>query len=122
MAKKKKAVKRPLIPLKYLEAVERGVEFLDMVVGRKKWLRRMKMRDFDIKDPNTCVAGNVFESAYFDGNSDGYNSFMEAVNAIGGDGDKLAGQFGFQADNDKGYQYLQDLWVMKVKQLKARAR
>lgn len=112
----------PLIPAKYVEAVNAGVKFLDMVVGRKKWLGRMNMRKFEIDDPSTCVAGNIFRDAYFKGETNGFESFQSAISALGGNGEKLAYTFGFNAGNEKGMQYLQDLWVMKIKQLKARVR
>lgn len=51
---------------------------------------------------------------------DGYEKFIVAMKTLSG---KLEAteRLGFYAPTDKGFQYLQDLWVMKIKQLKARA-
>lgn len=119
----KKAVKQPRpIPLKYFEAVDNGVKLLDMLVGRKEWLSRMDMSDFDIEDPHTCVAGNVWEETYEF--ASGYRHFTELLGALCGN-DHGAKKFGFVADSDKGMQHLQDIWVRKINNLKraqARAR
>lgn len=117
-AKKKAKVVR--IPAKYFEAVENGIKFLDLVVGRRTWLNRMDMRKFDITDPRTCVAGNVFQEAYFDGADSGYRSFCNAVIALGGNDVKIEMKLGFNAPSSKGMQYLQDIWVRKIKSLKRR--
>lgn len=119
----RKAAKQPRpIPLKYFEAVDNGVKLLDMLVGRKEWLKRMDMSNFDIQDPNTCVAGNVWEENYEF--ASGYRRFTGILDELVGDGSG-AKKFGFVADTDRGMQHLQDLWVHKIKNLKraqARAR
>lgn len=121
---KTKAVKKaPVIPFKYVEAVARGVQFLDLVFGRKGWLRRMNMKNFSIHDGSVCVAGNVFESVWNHGGDStdhGYAKFvslMEELNAK--DNENAAKRFGFITDSEKGMQHLQDLWVMTINKLKA---
>ncbi len=123
-AKKAKAKARalPKIPLKYFVAVEQGTKFLDLILGRKVWLRRMNMRKFNIEQGNVCVAGNVFKDALFDGADDGYDSFLNAINTIGEGGakDSASLRFGFHATTDKGWQYLQDIWVRRITMMKKR--
>ncbi len=118
MAKVKKVM---VFSPKYVAAVEEGVKFLDLVVGRKRWLKNMDLSDFEIQRPSTCVAGNIFKDAMFDGQDDGYNSFLGAVTALGGNEDKTSERFGFVAQSDKGFQQLQDLWVRKITLLKKQA-
>lgn len=117
MAKKKVII----ISKKYVEAVDNGIAFLDMILGRKTWLRRMNMKNFDIKQASVCIAGNVFATALFDDSEDGFNSFVRAINTIGS-GDKIAEKFGFQSNSDRGWQNLQDIWVMKITRMKKAAR
>lgn len=117
---KKSAPRRILIPRKYVEQVERGVKLLDILFGRKVWLRRMKMGTFDITEPEVCVAGNVFKDTNFFG-EDGYDKFIRFLAGIE-HGDTYGVGFGFSSTTDKGFQYLQDLWVMKIKKLKAAAK
>lgn len=124
--KAKKRVVR--IPKKYIDAVNRGVKWLDVTLGRKVWLKRMDMTLFDIEDANVCVAGNVFRDAFIKNNGsfqdaeDGYDRFIEIMEAIGSDGRSKAIEFGFNSDQERGMQYLQDLWVRKIKRLKASAK
>lgn len=116
-AKKKAKVRvMPRIPAKYFEAVANGIAFLDLVLGRKVWLRRMNMRKFKIEQSNACIAGNVFKDALFDNADDGYNSFLEAVNTLGDD--KASERLGFSANSEKGWQYLQDIWVRRINYMK----
>lgn len=124
----KKTVKKKVvhIPHKYVAAVNEGVKFLDMIFGRKEWLRRMDMSSFDITDSYTCVAGNVFRDAMFGGQEAGYDSFIQAIEAMGAGYDvaeKTAARFGFYSKSSRGWGFLQDLWVVKINNLKrAQAR
>lgn len=133
---KKKAVKKrapsgPIIPAAIYGRVERGVKLLDMLIGRKEWLSRMDLKKFDIKDPNTCVAGSVWAECYsfemdgFDTSDSGYDLFCKLLELAGGDG--TAHKFGFNTENhndsdhDTEFQQLQDVWVHTIQQLKKRA-
>lgn len=123
-APKKKAVKKTrsiIIPAKYVRAVEEGVKFLDLMFGRKEWLKRMDMTDFEIENPNTCVAGNVFKDSMFGVNDSGYRSFIDGVRALGVSGFDTAKRFGFDVETTSGGQHLQDLWVRKIKAFKRQA-
>lgn len=115
-----------ILPRKYVEAVNNGVKWLDVTFGRKEWLRRMDMRKFDIVNESTCVAGNVFQDAFIKDknafeNKDGWSRFGELMEAIGVS-DTQGHKFGFNANTDKGKQYLQDIWVRKIKALKVAAK
>lgn len=125
----RRKVKVIRIPKKYIDAVNRGVKWLDVTLGRKVWLKRMDMTLFDIEDSNTCVAGNVFKDVFIKSNSafdtaeDGYDRFIEIMDAVGAkDSRSKAIEFGFNADGERGMQYLQDIWVRKIKRLKASAK
>lgn len=113
-----KRAKRFVFSLRYVAAVEEGVKFLDLVMGRKKWLQKMDMGNFHIDRPSVCVAGNVFQDVMFEGSHSGYESFKAAISAIGGGGNDAAIRFGFNAPSDRGLQQLQDLWVRKITLLK----
>lgn len=104
---------------KYIDAVNLGVKWLDLTLGRKEWLSRMDMSNFDIESGSTCVAGNVFKNSSFGEN--GYEAIENFLNDIGAH-DEHARRFGFAAESDRGWQQLQDLWLMKIKALKAAAR
>ena len=116
-----------LIPRKYVVAVENGVKWLDLTLGRKRWLRRMNLKGFDINSGKACVAGTVFQDAFFkDDNeeygSDGYDRFISFMRLLGAEGAIKDGMhLGFYTDSDQGMQYLQDLWVAKIKKLKRAA-
>lgn len=118
----KKAVKKVVIPMKYYTAVGRGIAFLDLVFGRKEWLQKMDMKDFDIEQPDVCVAGNVFRDAMFVEDSDGYDNFMKAMRMIGQYQDDSGERFGFYSESEKGMQYLQDIWVASINKMKKQAR
>jgi len=108
------------IPKKYLDAVERGIKWLDLTFGRKKWLKRINISDFNINGFNTCVAGNVFEERFFKGEGfgvNGYDRFTSFMIACGAD-DETGTRFGFYSDSDAGMQHLQDIWVAKIRKLK----
>lgn len=118
MKTKKKAAKLVTIPAKYVRQVANGIEWLDVTLGRKGWLNRMKMQKFDITDGTTCVAGNVFAEAM---GGDGWKNFEDAMELLGLKGTKAGARLGFYSDTDKGYQHLQDLWVMAIKKMKKQA-
>jgi hypothetical protein len=123
--KTKSKTKIKPFPLKYIEAVERGVQWLDLMFGRKEWLKRMDMRLFDIKSGSVCVAGNVFRDAFIKNqdafndpsSDDGYGRFVEMMKSMGAP--KADERFGFFSESDTGMQHLQDLWVRKINGLKA---
>lgn len=117
MAKKtaKKVIK---IPAHLIEAVENGIKFLDFMIGRKEWLSRMDMTNFDIESPSTCVAGNVFDNS----NGIGFSNVQEALTALGVDSEKGPKKFGFNANSDKEMQFLQDIWVRRINAMKRAAR
>ncbi len=119
---KKGKVKKIIIPHKYFTAVKEGIKFLDLAVGRKRWLSKMDMTQFEITDPGTCVAGNVFRDAMFGGNDDGYGKFLNLIDELGGYGSDTAIRFGFNSKSDKGMQYLQDIWVRAINRMKKQAR
>lgn len=109
----KKVIK---IPARIFKQVDAGVKFLDNLLGRKEWLSRMNMKDFDIMNVNTCVAGNVFSNGMA-----GYDAFTEAMQLL--HVDDLSGiKFGFYADDMDEYPFLQDVWVKEIKRLKKLAR
>lgn len=132
-AVKKRAPAAPLIPKHIYERVDKGVQLLDLLVGRKEWLSRMNLGKFDIKDPNTCVAGSIWAECYdfdLDGDEDddtdsGYDLFCKLLEAVGGEGATY--KFGFNTDDDSDdhetqFQQLQDVWVRTIQALKKRAR
>lgn len=112
----KKAARRVVIPHNYLEDVERGVKLLDMLVGRSKWLKKINVERLHIRNSATCVAGSVFDNYRFE---DGYKTFLDLLNTLGGHN---TSHFGFCSDGSRGWQVLQDLWVAKIKRLKAAQR
>lgn len=118
----KKKAKQILIPLKYLAAVDRGIEWLDLTVGRKKWLSKMDMSMFDIKSSTQCVAGNVFKDSMFKGATNGYGSFLEAINFLGGYGSDVSLNLGFSSNTERGFQHLQDIWVKRINRMKKASR
>lgn len=126
----KKAVKKvvkprvPTIPKHIFDRVDKGIQLLDILLGRKEWLSRMDLKEFDIKDTNTCVAGSVWAECY-DFGEDGYDRFCALLNTLGGDG--TAYKFGFNTDEDADehdtqFQQLQDVWVRTIQHMKKRAR
>jgi hypothetical protein len=119
-AKTTKKVKGVVIPLKYVEAVDRGVKLLDMLLGRKEWLRRFDSDRFNIRSSSSCVAGQIFSDDFFsrsDGPTDGYTRFVQFLDGIKKSG--RAKHFGFHSGGSaKGWQYLQDLWYAKISNLK----
>lgn len=130
---KKRAPRGPIIPAAIYGRVERGVKLLDMLIGRKEWLSRMDLKEFDIKDPNTCVAGSVWAECYsfdvdgFENDADsGYDVFCKMLDLVGSEG--TAHKFGFNTedrcddDHDTEFQQLQDVWVRTIQELKKRAR
>lgn len=120
-----KAKKIIQIPAEYFAAVETGIKWLDLTLGRKVWLGRMKMKKFDITGGSTCVAGNVFRDAMFGGDKNGYDSFEDAIAALGGIASgkgSAARRFGFYTSTEKGMQYLQDIWVARINKMKKQAR
>lgn len=121
-AKKKavKKIKKSVFGVKQLQRVAEGIKFLDFVVGRKVWLKRMDMKKFDINLGYQCVAGNVFRDAGFEGATDGYDSFKAAVDALGGDEAQV--RFGFYDYNETKMQQLQDIWVREITKMKKQAR
>lgn len=119
MKTKKAKVKKIIIPTKYFIAVATGIKWLDITLGRKVWLKRMDMSKFDITAGYACVAGNVFKEAM---GQDGWSSFEEGMDALGLKGTKAGERLGFYCNNEKGYQYLQDIWVAAIKKLKKQAR
>lgn len=129
----KKAVKPrgPVIPKRIYDAVDRGIQFLDLMLGRKEWLSRMELGEFDIKDPGTCVAGSVWRECYdFDDNSDsstedGYDRFCAMLEVLGGSGASY--RLGFNVNDDyanseKEFQHLQDVWVRSIQLMKKRTK
>ena len=122
---KKRAVRGPVIPKHIYDRVDRGVQLLDLILGRKEWLSRIDLGNFDIKDPNTCVAGSVWAECY-DFGDDGYDRFCELLNVLGGDGTSY--KFGFNTDDannddsDIEFQQLQDVWVRTMQVMKKRAK
>ncbi len=123
MKTKVKKIKKIIIPKKYFFAVRNGIAWLDLTFGRKEWLKRMDMSKFDIKEPGTCVAGNVFETAM---GKDGYDVFYDALSNLGVK-DYHGTHLGFFVGkeynpNNKGWQYLQDIWVHAIKRMKKQAR
>ncbi len=126
ITKKKRVAKKQVIviPMKYVEAVELGALWLDVTFGHKEWLKRIDMSLFDITDPETCVAGNVFKDSKFfnspegnDDNYEGYEQFREVMRKLNNK-DDLGVKFGFYAESDRGMAFLQDLWVRKIAYLK----
>lgn len=131
---KKVAAKRtprvPTIPKYIFDRVEHGVQLLDLILGRKEWLGRINLGDFDIKDPNTCVAGSVWANVYaFDtsglNTDDGFDVFTNMLELMGGEG--TAYKFGFNAANTNDeqnteFQQLQDVWVRSLQLMKKCAK
>lgn len=122
---KKRAPRGPVIPKHIYDRVDRGVQLLDLMLGRKEWLGRMDLGNFDIKDPNTCVAGSVWAECYEFGN-DGYDRFCELLNVLGGGGTSYRLGFNTHDDEDDGgmvqFQQLQDVWVRTIQLMKKCAR
>lgn len=125
---KKVVAKKIIIPAKYIKAVENGIAFLDITLGRREWLSRMDMKDFDIIDAGTCVAGNVWKDAYRpknddddDDSEDGYENFGHAMRLLN-QNDPEGERFGFYSGDPKGFQYLQDIWVRVINKMKKQAR
>ncbi len=128
MKAKTKKVKIVHIPKKYFDAVDNGVKFLDLTFGRKVWLKKMDMSNFNIRDEGLCVAGNVFRDAMFGGSEEGFNSFLQAVDALAGGKDRFsvqayatAARFGFYTSAENGFQYLQDIWVKRINRMRKAA-
>lgn len=116
MAKKKvvkrKRAKAIVIPLHVIRNVDRGVRFLDMLLGRKEWLSRMDLAQFDIESPITCVAGNIFKNGMA-----GYDAFQQAMSLLHvSDSDGI--RFGFNEDKDGDLPFLQDVWARRIKVMK----
>lgn len=122
MKTKVTTVKR--IPKKYFTAVENGIVWLDLTFGRREWLKKMDMTNFDISDPFTCVAGNVFRDGMFSNEPDGFAKFLDLIDSLGGGSNSCAIRLGFNWEDNtgKGQQHLQDIWVRRITQMKKTAR
>ncbi len=124
MEKKKKL--KP-IPTRVWKQVDKGVTLMDLLFGRKEWLSRFDLGNFDITDASTCVAGNVFENSM-----SGYEEFQEGMKNLGLDEEEKAREFGFlwkdsdteddDEKNDQEAQWLQDAWYQTIKQMKKRPK
>lgn len=51
--------------------VKRGIRFLDKTLGRRKWVKKIRLNKLDLSDPNTCVIGEIFG---------GYTRGLEGLN------------------------------------------
>lgn len=98
--------------------VARGAAFLDEKLGREFWLERVDVDTLDVWSVADCVVCHVTGLSYSDGlqvlGAPGtYGSFTRA---------KWAGAYGF-SDDLGGHRYdtLTELWVAKVRALRAEA-
>lgn len=115
-AAKPKAKKVVVIPRRIIKQVDEGVKFLDILFGREEWLSRMDMTLFDIEDPSTCVAGNVFANGMT-----GYENFTDAMRLLHVE-DMSGIKFGFNEDVNGDFPHLQDVWVRIIKRMKKEAK
>jgi len=96
--------------------VNRGVKWLDKNIGRKKWAKKIKVKQLDLQSPNTCMIGEVL------------GGYDELENKFGVDNDSAV-ELGFFVDKDhtdhenaecvqRGkYSVLTALWVATLQRL-----
>lgn len=54
--------KKDLNIIKKLSArVEKGIEYLDEIQGRKKWLKKIDLRLLNLSESDVCIIGQVFD-------------------------------------------------------------
>lgn len=102
-------------------AINKGVKWLDLTLGRKEWIKRIDLTKFYIDDGKVCIMGNVFGDDFFNGSDveeNGYRRFTSFMDCIGGE--HYGRAFGFASEQDSGWSTVQELWVKKLKALKKR--
>lgn len=114
-ARARKRVKTVVIPRRIIQKVEKGIKFLDILLGRKEWLSRMDLSHFEIDNKFTCVCGNIFKNGMA-----GYDAFTEAMEKLKVS-DEAGIQFGFNEDENGDYPFLQDVWLRRIKSMKRAA-
>lgn len=114
--KKTTKVKNIKIPNRIFVQVENGIKFLDNLLGRKEWLRRMNMDMFNINRTQQCVCGNVFKNGM-----NGYDAFVQAMHLLHVE-DHEGIKFGFYTDKNNDWPFLQDVWVAEINKMKKAAK
>lgn len=103
-----------------VKRVENGVAFLDKTLGRKTWLKKIKLSMLKLNNSDMCVAGQALKDYMTETFGEHENGFETAMEMFGAKGCIKNGFLLTDKESDYGggYDILQEVWYNKIKSLK----
>lgn len=108
-------------PAEYMGRVEKGVRYLDRRLGRKNWLPKIDIINFDMENSSTCICGQIFGN--FWDSIIGSNKPIENAMSMQQSFDR--GFVDYVESDDKrecDYDLLHAAWTVKLADLKYKMR